>query len=184
MWLACCAKVKIRLLLHLLPLSQFLKKNTFRCLTQLRLKGLLSYQSLWVSLCFSSARKENWYKSHLFQMKFNRKIVSANQCANPCSRPLWRTACSRILPVIGLLVKVIRIFLWVLIEVTGKKVEISYFPKRYWYVKTKGDFALNSNLTFLSILKPLHHFLHLFQENIFPFCWMSSVVPLDYGIFT
>ena len=26
------------------------------------------------------------------------------------------------------------------IEVTGKKVEISYFYKRYWYVKTKGGF--------------------------------------------
>ena len=26
------------------------------------------------------------------------------------------------------------------IEVTGKKVEISYFSKRYWYVKTKGGF--------------------------------------------
>lgn len=93
-----------------------------------------------VSQCFSIARKENWYKSHLFQMKFNLKIVSANKCTNPCSRSLWRTACSRILPVTGLLVKVIRKFLWVLLEVTSKKVEISYFSKRCWYVKTKGGF--------------------------------------------
>ena len=78
MWLACCAKVKIRLLLHLLPLSQFLKekKKTFgRCLSKLTLKSILFCV---VSQCFSSARKENWYKSHLFQMKFNLNPLSPN----------------------------------------------------------------------------------------------------------
>ena len=78
MWLACCAKVKIRLLLHLLPLSQFLKekKKTFgRCLSKLTLKSILFCV---VSQCFSSARKENWYKSHLLQMKFNLNPLSPN----------------------------------------------------------------------------------------------------------
>ena len=31
-----------------------------------------------VSQCFSSARKGNWYKSHLFQMKFNLNPLSPN----------------------------------------------------------------------------------------------------------